>query len=83
MALGARHAGRGLVEQQHLGPEAERDGQLDQPLAAVGQLGMRRLASSASFSDSSSSIASSTTSRRRPAGRSMDGAAPTRSATAM
>ena len=37
MALGARHAGRRLVEQQHLGLQAERDGKLDQPLAAVGQ----------------------------------------------
>ena len=39
VALGARHAGRGLVEQQHLGFEPERDRELDQPLAAVGQLG--------------------------------------------
>ena len=37
VALGARHAGRRLVEQQHLGLQSERDGQLDQPLAAIGQ----------------------------------------------
>ena len=36
-ALG--HAGRRLVEQQDLGLQAERDGQLDQALAPVRQLG--------------------------------------------
>ena len=45
--------------------------------------GMRRAASPDSFKVSSSCIDSSTTSRRTPAGRNMDGAAPTRSATAM
>ena len=39
VALGAGHAGGGLVEQEHLGFEAERDGELDQALAAIGQLG--------------------------------------------
>ena len=38
VALGARHAGRRLVEQQHLRLKPERDRQLDQALAAVGQL---------------------------------------------
>ncbi len=33
-----RHAGRRLVEQQHLGREAERHSDLDQALAAVGEL---------------------------------------------
>src|SRR5207237_4238152 len=32
------HARGGLVEQQHLGFEAERDGDLDQALPAVGQV---------------------------------------------
>ena len=39
VAFGARHAGRGLVEQQHLGLQPERDRELDQPLAPIGQLG--------------------------------------------
>src|SRR5262245_38465974 len=39
VALGAGHAGRGLVEQQDLRPQAEGDGQLHQALATVGQLG--------------------------------------------
>ena len=38
VALGARHAGGRLVEQQHLGLQAERDRDLDQALAAIGQL---------------------------------------------
>src|SRR3954462_2753464 len=38
----ARHAGRRLVEQQHLRLEAERDGDLNQALAAVGQILHRR-----------------------------------------
>src|SRR5499426_767250 len=33
-----RHAGRGLVEQQHLGLEPERDGDFDQALLAVRQV---------------------------------------------
>src|SRR5512145_334941 len=37
-ALVGRHACRRLVEQQHLGPQAQRDGDLDQALAAVGEL---------------------------------------------
>ena len=36
-AFARRHAGRRLVEQQHLGLEAERHGDLDQPLAAIGE----------------------------------------------
>ena len=40
-ALGRGHAGRRLVEQQHLGLEAERHGDLDQALAAIGQLAHR------------------------------------------
>ena len=32
-----RHAGGRLVEQQHLGREAERHGDLDQALAAIGE----------------------------------------------
>ena len=39
MALGARHARRWLVEQQHLGLQAERDRDLDQALAAIRELG--------------------------------------------
>ena len=39
VALGAGHAGGGLVEQQHLGLQSERDRELDQALAAIGQLG--------------------------------------------
>ena len=39
VALGARHAGCRLVEQQDLGLQAERDGEFDQALAAVRQLG--------------------------------------------
>jgi hypothetical protein len=35
--LGARHARRRLVQEQDGGPGGERDGQLDQPLLAVGQ----------------------------------------------
>jgi hypothetical protein len=38
VTLGARHPGRGLVQEQHLRPQAERDGNLDQTLAAIGQL---------------------------------------------
>ena len=37
MALRRRHAGGGLVEQQHLRLQRQRDRDLDQPLAAVGQ----------------------------------------------
>ncbi len=37
VALGRGHAGRGLVEQQDLGAGGEREGDLDQALAAVGQ----------------------------------------------
>src|SRR5687767_3546751 len=37
-----RHAGRGLVEQQDLGLQPERDGYLDQALLAVGEIGYRR-----------------------------------------
>ena len=39
VAFGARHAGGGLVEQQDLGLEPDRDRKLDQALAAIGQLG--------------------------------------------
>ena len=39
VAFRARHAGGGLVEQQHLGFEPERDRELDQPLAPIGQFG--------------------------------------------
>ncbi len=39
VALGRRHASGGLVEQQHVGLEAERDRELDQTLAPVGQFG--------------------------------------------
>ena len=38
VALGAGHAGRGLVEEQDLRLQAQRDRELDQALAAVGQL---------------------------------------------
>ena len=40
-ALAGRHAGRRLVEQQHLGLEPERHRDLDQALAAIGQLAHR------------------------------------------
>ena len=39
VAFGARHAGGGLVEQQHFGLQPDRDRQLDQALAAIGQFG--------------------------------------------
>ena len=39
VALGARHAGGRLVEQQHVRPEAERDRELDEALPPVRQLG--------------------------------------------
>ena len=39
VAFGAGHAGGGLVEQQHLGLQSERDRELDQALPAIGQLG--------------------------------------------
>ena len=39
--LARRHAGRRLVEQQHLGREAERHRDLDQALAAIGELADR------------------------------------------
>ena len=39
LALRRGHARRGLVEQQHLGLEPERDGDLHQALLAVGQVG--------------------------------------------
>ena len=39
VAFGARHAGRGLIEQQDLRLEPDGDRELDQPLAAIGQLG--------------------------------------------
>src|SRR5580765_4085014 len=39
VALRAGHAGRGLVEEQDLRLQAQRDRELDQALAAVGQLG--------------------------------------------
>src|SRR5207302_6057483 len=35
--LARRHAGRGLVEQQHLRRQTERDGDLNEPLAAIGE----------------------------------------------
>ena len=65
------------------GFKPERDRKLDQPLAAVGQLGDAAARIVGSFSVSSRCIASSITSWRRPAGWNIDGAAPTRSATAM
>ena len=37
MALRRRHAGGGLVEQQHVRAQRQRDRDLDQPLPAVGQ----------------------------------------------
>ena len=46
-ALARRHAGGRLVEQQHLGLEAERHGDLDQALPAIGELATGRSASSA------------------------------------
>ena len=58
VAFGRGHAGRRLVEQQHLGLERERDGDLDQALAAVGQLAHRPPASSSRRSVSSSRCAS-------------------------
>ena len=69
VALGARHAGGRLVEQQHLGLQARARSQA-RP-AAGGRRAVRRCvcwASSASLSVSSSCIASSITSRRVPAG---------------
>ncbi len=42
LALVRGHAGGGLVEQQHLGLQAERDRDLDQALLAVGQIGDAR-----------------------------------------
>src|SRR5215470_814492 len=38
MGLERRHPGRRLVEEQHGGPEPERDGDLHEPLLAVGQI---------------------------------------------
>ena len=74
VALGRGHAGGGLVEQQHLGLEPERDRKLDQALAAVGQFrdALRGVVGELAAS-SRSAIASSTTSLRSPAGRSMPG----------
>ena len=69
MALRARHAGRRLVEQQHARALSQRDRDLDQPLAAVGQFAHQLSASSASRSVSRRSSASSITARLAPAGR--------------
>ena len=38
LALGRREARQRLVEQEHLRLGAERDAEVDQPLAAIGQL---------------------------------------------
>ena len=43
-ALVARHAGGRLVEQQHLRPGGERERDLQQALAAVGQFARRAIA---------------------------------------
>ena len=45
MAFRRRHAGRRLVEQQQFRPLRQRDGDLDQPLPAVGQFAHRLEAS--------------------------------------
>ena len=84
VALGAGYAGGGLVEQQYLRLQSERDRELDQALATIGQLGnaLLRVVVRAS-SVSSRCIDSAITSLRRPAGCTIDGAAPSRSATAI
>jgi hypothetical protein len=43
-ALPLRHAGRGLVEQQHLRPGGERERDLEEPLLAIGELAGRSMA---------------------------------------
>ena len=81
-ALGTPAAGSSSSSTSRL--EAERDGELDQALPAVGQFGdgaVRRRRRACSVS--SKCIASSITSRAHAGGPKHVGAAPTRSATAM